>query len=145
MTHIEKSNGFRSEEWSLKKLTLLVTYHKCSLNTQYVRLDFFSNSLLFRPFCAKLCNYCNFNKYVNKDEKVVHRLGKCLEKEGTFLINRAKIEKIDTIYFGGGTPSLMPTNTLCVSNELCKGHSSTTLANFWFFLPPTSSWLCTYL
>ena len=98
---------------------------------------FFSNSLLFRPFCAKLCNYCNFNKYVNKDEKVVHRLGKCLEKEGTFLINRAKIEKIDTIYFGGGTPSLMPTNTLCVSKGFIKKHS--TITNFGVFLSPTSN------
>jgi len=64
------------------------------------------------PYCAKLCNYCNFNKYVNKDEKNVLRIGKCLMLEGSSLIKKAQIEKIDTIYFGGGTPSLMPTKVL---------------------------------
>merc|ERR1712051_1046653 len=48
----------------------------------------------------------------NKDEKNVLRIGKCLMLEGSSLIKKAQIEKIDTIYFGGGTPSLMPTKVL---------------------------------
>ena len=74
--------------------------------------------LFLRPYCAKLCNYCNFNKYVNKDEKNVLRIGKCLMLEGSSLIKKAQIEKIDTIYFGGGTPSLMPTKVLSVSHAI---------------------------
>jgi coproporphyrinogen III oxidase-like Fe-S oxidoreductase len=38
--------------------------------------------------------------------------------EGSSLIKKAQIEKIDTIYFGGGTPSLMPTKVLSVSHAM---------------------------
>ena len=38
--------------------------------------------------------------------------------EGSSLIKKAQIEKIDTIYFGGGTPSLMPTKVLSVSHAI---------------------------
>ena len=60
------------------------------------------------PFCTKLCNYCNFNKYVNTDSKLPNQLVKCLKIEGKTILKKANINKISTIYFGGGTPSLIP-------------------------------------
>lgn len=61
------------------------------------------------PFCTKLCNYCNFNKYVaSQDEDLNKRLGQCLEQEARFLMKKGQIEAVESIYFGGGTPSLMP-------------------------------------
>ena len=48
--------------------------------------------------------------------------------EGSSLIKQAQIEKIDTIYFGGGTPSLMPTKILSVSL------SYSTLGNISWFI-----------
>ena len=61
------------------------------------------------PFCKKLCNYCNFNKYSlnNYGDNIIKEMGQCLLKESLYLLEKAKIKKIHTIYFGGGTPSLM--------------------------------------
>ena len=59
--------------------------------------------------CRKICSYCNFNKYALKrfDQKVVEELGENIIQEGKEMLRRANIHKIHTIYFGGGTPSLM--------------------------------------
>ncbi len=55
------------------------------------------------PFCSSICNYCNFNRglfdaglkdrYVSALEREIHRTGAG--------------GQADTIYFGGGTPSLL--------------------------------------
>ena len=70
------------------------------------------------PFCNKICNYCNFNKYaVNKiEENIVNQMGQCLIQEGKYLLNKVNPTKIHTIYFGGGTPSLMKPKVVHVSN-----------------------------
>ena len=55
------------------------------------------------PFCSSICNYCNFNRGLFesglKDRYVV-----ALERE-IRLAGRG--EPVDTVYFGGGTPSLL--------------------------------------
>ena len=56
------------------------------------------------PFCKRKCAYCDFVSFSNK-QKLVEEYVETLKKE----INKCKINKeeylIDTIYFGGGTPS----------------------------------------
>lgn len=56
------------------------------------------------PFCAAICNYCNFNRGL-LDEAVKRRYVDALITE----IRTAAEPRtpIDTIYFGGGTPSLL--------------------------------------
>ena len=57
------------------------------------------------PFCVSKCNYCNFNSYSNKSEMQMdyfHALLKEIEMYG----GQKKI-KIDSIFIGGGTPSIM--------------------------------------
>ncbi len=60
------------------------------------------------PFCSKACHYCNFHFSTS-----LHRKGlflHALEKEiaHPHLPNTLVMERnIDTVYFGGGTPSLM--------------------------------------
>lgn len=55
------------------------------------------------PFCAHLCNYCNFNRGL-LDEQLKEQYVRALEKE----IRRAGHgAAADTIFFGGGTPSLL--------------------------------------
>jgi oxygen-independent coproporphyrinogen-3 oxidase len=56
------------------------------------------------PFCAALCNYCNFNRGL-LDEGVKRRYVDALVAE----IRRATEggADIDTVFFGGGTPSLL--------------------------------------
>lgn len=65
------------------------------------------------PFCLSKCPYCDFNSYVmeNIDKE---RLEKCYAKEikNYFELTRERVVK--TIFFGGGTPSLMSIKTLSV-------------------------------
>ena len=58
------------------------------------------------PFCAIKCNYCDFYSITNS-ESFIPRFIKAICKE----IKNCKIDttkwKFDTIFFGGGTPSLL--------------------------------------
>jgi oxygen-independent coproporphyrinogen-3 oxidase len=55
------------------------------------------------PFCSAICNYCNFNRGLF-EAGLKDRYVAALEQE----IRRAGArEAADTIYFGGGTPSLL--------------------------------------
>ncbi|MBZ2279772.1 YggW family oxidoreductase, partial [Buchnera aphidicola] len=58
------------------------------------------------PWCIKKCKYCDFNSYASKNElpekKYIQHLLKDLEQDIKFIKNRA----INTIFIGGGTPSL---------------------------------------
>ncbi|MFI3292272.1 MAG: radical SAM family heme chaperone HemW [Rikenellaceae bacterium] len=57
------------------------------------------------PFCRRVCGYCDFFRSVDssKMSQVVDGMMMELETEHDFLGDRT----IDTIYFGGGTPSLL--------------------------------------
>jgi oxygen-independent coproporphyrinogen-3 oxidase len=55
------------------------------------------------PFCSSICSYCNFNRGLF-DAALKERYVSALEQE----IRRAgRGEPADTIFFGGGTPSLL--------------------------------------
>ncbi len=57
------------------------------------------------PFCRQACHYCNFHFSTNhtQKEKLLQLLVKEIELTSPFSEN----EIIDTVYFGGGTPSLL--------------------------------------
>ena len=56
------------------------------------------------PFCKKACHYCNFHFSTSKQQ--MPEMVKAIGNEAT--IRKSYLtEKVDTIYFGGGTPSLM--------------------------------------
>ncbi len=60
------------------------------------------------PFCKQACHYCNFHfttSLLYKNE-LVNALQKEMELQKHFFEN----EKIETIYFGGGSPSLLETD-----------------------------------
>ena len=55
------------------------------------------------PFCDKKCEYCDFCTYINMEKEY--------RKYVDYLIREMRMYpkyKYDTIYFGGGTPSLLP-------------------------------------
>lgn len=59
------------------------------------------------PFCKSKCPYCDFNSHVKKevdDEEFVRAYLRELE----YFAPRLKNRQIKSIFFGGGTPSLMP-------------------------------------
>jgi oxygen-independent coproporphyrinogen-3 oxidase len=62
------------------------------------------------PFCKKACHYCNFHFSTNLSGKneMVRALLSEIEKQQDYLEHQT----IDTIYFGGGTPSLLEDSEL---------------------------------
>ena len=53
------------------------------------------------PFCNNICSYCDFCKMFY-EEKLVDKYLESLDKE---IIQNYKMEELETIYIGGGTPS----------------------------------------
>jgi oxygen-independent coproporphyrinogen III oxidase len=67
------------------------------------------------PFCKKACHYCNFHFSVsvkNKNDFIA-----ALLKETLLRKNYLQQEAIQTIYFGGGTPSLLEKEDLL---QVCR-------------------------
>ncbi|MBL6665139.1 MAG: coproporphyrinogen III oxidase [Rickettsiales bacterium] len=59
------------------------------------------------PFCLAKCPYCDFNSHVQKNIDDFRFLC-AYEKELDFFKDKIGEKKVETIFFGGGTPSLMP-------------------------------------
>ncbi len=61
------------------------------------------------PFCRSRCSYCDFATDVWRNEKTVERYVRalCLEIDQFPAIVDEEQSFVDTIYFGGGTPSLL--------------------------------------
>ena len=62
------------------------------------------------PFCKQACHYCDFHfstSMKKKDEMVL-----ALAKEIQMHKSEFEDEIIETIYFGGGTPSILPISDL---------------------------------
>ena len=62
------------------------------------------------PFCKQACHYCDFHFSVNQDKK--NDLVAALLKEASIRKEELQNEPIKTIYFGGGTPSLLSADAL---------------------------------
>ncbi len=62
------------------------------------------------PFCKKACHYCNFHfsTTLNLQNDIVKALIKEIKLQKEFL----GAAKIETIYFGGGTPSILSTTEI---------------------------------
>ena len=59
------------------------------------------------PFCRHRCHYCDFITTAGQEGKMPDYI-KALEKELRIAINHKQNYPIHSIYFGGGTPSLVP-------------------------------------
>ena len=83
------------------------------------------------PFCRSRCSYCDFATDVFKTEETVERYVNALTKEiENFSFDKSQIPnpksqiQADTIYFGGGTPSLLaPKQLEKILNSLDKKFS----------------------
>jgi len=75
------------------------------------------------PFCERKCTYCNFNttdffetlaaRYIDAVAREVSYWGERLEREN------GKRDQIDTIFFGGGTPSIVEAEQLALLTRRC--------------------------
>ena len=72
------------------------------------------------PFCKQACFYCDFHfsTSLKKKETLVKALMRELELRKEEMIN----ETIETIYFGGGTPSLLSTDELRLLIDTVHNH-----------------------
>ncbi|WP_158856152.1 radical SAM family heme chaperone HemW [Lunatibacter salilacus] len=63
------------------------------------------------PFCKKACHYCDFHFSTSSNlmEELIHQIGKELVFRKNYL---PEGEIIESIYFGGGTPSLLSQSQL---------------------------------
>lgn len=58
------------------------------------------------PFCTNKCFYCDFNSYVLKDQPVMDYL-RALDREMEYTVQQTPPGVIDTIFVGGGTPTVL--------------------------------------
>ena len=56
------------------------------------------------PFCVRKCNYCDFTSLAGVDEELKRRYIKCLLKQ---IQMEGNGRPVDSVFFGGGTPSLL--------------------------------------
>lgn len=59
------------------------------------------------PFCKCKCQYCDFNSYAGYDDATVFSYMSALTREIGFAAKRFDKASIDTVYIGGGTPSML--------------------------------------
>ena len=68
------------------------------------------------PFCRKACHYCNF--HFSTSLKQTGEMMQAIRQEASMRHTYIN-EKVDTIYFGGGTPSLIPVDEIsCTLDHL---------------------------
>jgi len=74
------------------------------------------------PFCQRRCIYCDF--YFTTNLKLLDGYTNSLAKEITLASPNYNNVEFDTIFFGGGTPSLLSTNQIeCILNTLYKKYN----------------------
>ena len=68
------------------------------------------------PFCASICNYCNFNRGL-LDRELKRRYVAAVEAE---IARAGDGAAADTVYFGGGTPSLLAPPEVARILDACR-------------------------
>lgn len=69
------------------------------------------------PFCAAICSYCNFNRGL-LDEELKQRYVIALVRE---IERGGDGSRVDSIFFGGGTPSLLAAEEVTQVLDACRG------------------------
>ena len=69
------------------------------------------------PFCAAICSYCNFNRGL-LDEDLKRRYVAALTEE---IGRNGDGSRVDSIFFGGGTPSLLAAGEVARVLAACRG------------------------
>ncbi|MDD4200427.1 MAG: radical SAM family heme chaperone HemW [Eubacteriales bacterium] len=60
------------------------------------------------PFCIRKCRYCRFLSFTCSENKLLAEYADALIREIRIRYGEWPYRKIDSIYIGGGTPSIMP-------------------------------------
>ena len=60
------------------------------------------------PFCIKKCHYCDFCSFPDANGSLMERYTSALCEKIRDFSPLAREYSVDTVYFGGGTPTLLP-------------------------------------
>ena len=69
------------------------------------------------PFCKAKCPYCDFNSHVRHDDVDAMRFARALVRELSYMRELSGPRSVTSIFFGGGTPSLMPPSAVALVLE----------------------------
>ncbi len=109
---------FQINQTNIKLKKAFVNHQRSLQTSKFYRLTL-SGIYIHIPFCSKRCNYCSFFFITNMD--LLGKFVSGLHKEIEMYSSRLRDEKFDTIYFGGGTPSVMSHRVFeGIINSLCK-------------------------
>tara|TARA_B110000459_G_scaffold172866_1_gene194618 strand:- start:501 stop:1649 length:1149 start_codon:yes stop_codon:yes gene_type:complete len=78
----------------------MLTYKLYSVSGIYIHI----------PFCKKACHYCNFHFSTNQNSK--SSFIKAVSKELKLRSSEYESKEVQTIYFGGGTPTVLQVSQL---------------------------------
>ncbi len=70
------------------------------------------------PFCKSKCGYCDFNSYAGK-EGLIEPYFDALNRE-IEMMSKQYVGVVDTIYFGGGTPTAVEPKYICQIIDTAK-------------------------
>jgi len=85
------------------------------------------------PFCKAKCPYCDFNSHVRHEGVDTRSFAGALSAELGWFAERTKGRTVSSIFFGGGTPSLMPPEAV--------GHVLDTIGKLWAVSPDVETTL----
>ena len=72
------------------------------------------------PFCEQICPHCPYNKTLYRDG-LREAYGQALQKELAAYLSQPDVPRIESLYFGGGTPSRTPDLVEAVIRQV-SGH-----------------------
>jgi putative oxygen-independent coproporphyrinogen III oxidase len=74
------------------------------------------------PFCLSKCPYCDFNSHVRREPVDEARFARAFAAEIAATAARVPGRTVSTIFFGGGTPSLMQPATIAAVLDAIARH-----------------------
>jgi putative oxygen-independent coproporphyrinogen III oxidase len=73
------------------------------------------------PFCLSKCPYCDFNSHVRREPIDEERFLRAFHREIATTAERVRDRTVSSIFFGGGTPSLMQPSTIAgILNSIAR-------------------------
>ena len=93
--------------------------------TDLSRLAYFNPGLyLHIPFCSAICPYCDFAVLTGGPERRRRFADHLIAEISLWSADRSAFDSIDTIYFGGGTPSALAPEDITRILESARGNLS---------------------
>ena len=72
------------------------------------------------PYCRQICHYCNYHSRASLKNR--HAMLAAMKKEALIASQRVETGELKTLYFGGGTPSVLEIEELAGLMDAVKHH-----------------------